>query len=77
MFKNDPGPLANAGSIEFSDCRLDVSVSLGELPGTVLAPPSARSDTINFDMALTKSGFETEPAPLGSSAEKIASAPCF
>jgi hypothetical protein len=41
------------------------------------AEPSARSDTISWDIVETKSCFETLPLPDGSSAEKIVSEPCF
>jgi hypothetical protein len=39
--------------------------------------PSARRDTISWDIVETKSCFGTLPLPDGSSAEKIASEPCF
>src|SRR6202035_2055103 len=35
------------------------------------------SEAISFDIPETKSAFETLPVPLGSSVEKMASAPCF
>jgi hypothetical protein len=57
----------DAGSSEFNDCKLAAKLALGDWPGAVLGPPSARRDTINFDIPATKSCFETLPVPLGSS----------
>src|SRR5579863_4356394 len=55
---------------------LEARVWLGVGPGEPPAPPSARNDTMSWDMPLTKSCLETLPVPFGSSFAKVALGPC-
>src|ERR1700687_6155954 len=65
------------GSIELRDCTLAASDAEGwEADDPADAASSARSETISCFMPETKSCLDTLPVPLGSSAAKMASAPC-